>query len=48
MIRVPLDEASATVADQAANVAALDDALQRLEEIDKRQGQIVERVSSEG
>jgi len=42
MIQVPLDEASATVADQAANVAALDDALQRLEEIDKRQGQIVE------
>ena len=42
MIQVPLEEASATVADQAANVAALDDALQRLEEIDKRQGQIVE------
>ena len=42
MIQVPLDEASATVADQAANVAALDDALQRLEEIDNRQGQIVE------
>jgi RNA polymerase sigma factor (TIGR02999 family) len=42
MIQVPLDEAGATVADQAANVAALDDALQRLEEIDKRHGQIVE------
>lgn len=42
LIQVPLDEASATVADQAANVAALDDALQRLEAIDNRQGQIVE------
>ena len=42
MIQVPLDEASAIVADQAANVSTLDDALQRLEEIDKRQGQIVE------
>jgi RNA polymerase sigma factor (TIGR02999 family) len=42
MIQVPLDDASAAIADQAANVAALDDALQRLEEIDKRQGQIVE------
>ena len=42
MIQVPLDEAGATVADQAANVAALDDALQRLEEIDRWHGQIVE------
>src|SRR5215471_12613785 len=40
MIQVPLDEASATAADQAASVAALDDALQRLEEIDKRQSKI--------
>jgi RNA polymerase sigma factor (TIGR02999 family) len=41
-IQVPLDEASAVVQEQAANVAALDDALQRLETIDERQGKIVE------
>lgn len=42
LIQVPLDEASAVVQEQAANVAALDDALQRLEAIDERQGKIVE------
>ena len=41
-IRVPLDEASTVIQEQAANVAALDDALQRLEAIDERQGKIVE------
>ena len=41
-IQVPLDEASTVVQEQAANVAALDDALQRLEAIDERQGKIVE------
>jgi len=41
-IQVPLDEASTVVQEQAANVAALDDALQRLETIDERQGKIVE------
>ena len=41
-IQVPLDEASAVVQEQAANVTALDDALQRLETIDERQGKIVE------
>ena len=41
-IQVPLDEASAVIQDQAANVTALDDALQRLEAIDERQGKIVE------
>jgi RNA polymerase sigma factor (TIGR02999 family) len=41
-IQVPLDEASAVVQEQAANVAALDDALRRLETIDERQGKIVE------
>src|ERR1044072_8743087 len=41
-IQVPLDEASTVVQEQAANVAALDDALQRLETIDQRQGKIVE------
>jgi RNA polymerase sigma factor (TIGR02999 family) len=41
-IQVPLDEANAVVQEQAANVAALDDALQRLEAIDERQGKIVE------
>ena len=41
-IRVPLDEASKVIQEQAANVAALDDALQRLEAIDERQGKIVE------
>ena len=42
LIQVPLDEANAVVQEQAANVAALDDALQRLEAIDERQGKIVE------
>lgn len=42
MIQVPLDEATATVEQQAANVTALDDALQKLEIIDARHGQIVE------
>jgi len=41
-IQVPLDEANAVVQEQAANVAALDDALQRLETRDERQGKIVE------
>jgi len=41
-IQVPLDEANTVVQEQAANVAALDDALQRLETIDERQGKIVE------
>lgn len=41
-IQVPLEEASTVVQEQAANVAALDDALQRLETIDERQGKIVE------
>ena len=41
-IQVPLDEASTVVQEQAANVAALDDALQRLESMDQRQGKIVE------
>lgn len=42
LIQVSLDEAGTVVQDQAANVAALDDALQRLEAIDERQGKIVE------
>lgn len=41
-IQVPLDEANSVVQEQAANVAALDDALQKLETIDERQGKIVE------
>jgi RNA polymerase sigma factor (TIGR02999 family) len=41
-IQVPLDDASTVVQQQAENVAALDDALQRLEAIDERQGKIVE------
>jgi len=41
-IQVPLDEASTVIHEQAANVATLDDALQRLEAIDERQGKIVE------
>jgi RNA polymerase sigma factor (sigma-70 family) len=39
---VPLDEANNLVQEQAANVTALDEALQRLETIDERQGKIVE------
>lgn len=42
IIQVPLDEANTIVQEQAANVAALDGALQRLEAIDERQGRIVE------
>ena len=42
LIQVPLDEATSVAQEQAANVAALDEALQRLETIDARQGQIVE------
>jgi RNA polymerase sigma-70 factor (ECF subfamily) len=42
LIQIPLDEATGVVQEQAANVAALDEALQRLEKIDSRQGQIVE------
>jgi RNA polymerase sigma factor (TIGR02999 family) len=41
-IQVPLDDASTVVQQQAENVAALDDALQRLEAIDERKGKIVE------
>ena len=41
-IQVPLDDASSVVQQQAENVAALDDALPRLEVIDERQGKIVE------
>jgi len=41
-IQVPLDEVTAVVQEQAANVTALDDALQRLEKIDERQGKLVE------
>ena len=41
-IQVPLDEAGSQVDEQAANVTALDDALQRLETLDERQSQIVE------
>jgi len=41
-IQVPLEEANTIVQEQSANVAALDDALQRLEAIDERQGKIVE------
>jgi len=42
LIQVPLDEVKTLAQGQAANVAALDEALQRLENIDARQGQIVE------
>ena len=42
LIQVPLDEAGDLIQEQAANVSALDDALQRLESIDERQGKIVE------
>jgi RNA polymerase sigma factor (TIGR02999 family) len=41
-IQVPLEEANNLVQQQAANVTALDDALQRLETMDERQGRIVE------
>ena len=42
LIQVPLDKATSLADEQAANVAALDEALMRLEMIDARQGQIVE------
>lgn len=42
LIHVPLEEASAISQEQAANVVALDEALQSLELKDKRQCQIVE------
>jgi RNA polymerase sigma factor (TIGR02999 family) len=42
VIQVPLDEVSSLAHEQAANVVALDDALQTLEKIDARQGEIVE------
>jgi RNA polymerase sigma factor (TIGR02999 family) len=42
LIQVPVDEVKTLALGQAANVAALDEALQRLETIDARQGQIVE------
>jgi RNA polymerase sigma factor (TIGR02999 family) len=42
LIQIPLDEATSVANEQAANVAALDDALKVLETIDTRQGQIVE------
>src|SRR5260370_41696097 len=41
-IAVPLDEAMRVSQEQAANVVALDDALQTLETIDARQSEIVE------
>jgi RNA polymerase sigma-70 factor (ECF subfamily) len=41
-IQVPLDEANSLAQEQAANVAALDEALKTLETIDTRQAQIVE------
>jgi len=42
LIQVPLDEANNVAQEQAANVLALDDALDTLEKIDPRQGEIVE------
>ena len=42
LIQVPLDEAAGLAQEQSANVTALDEALQRLETIDARQGRIVE------
>jgi RNA polymerase sigma factor (TIGR02999 family) len=42
LIQVPLDEANSVAQEQAANVAALDEALKKLEIKDERQGQIVE------
>ena len=42
LIQVPLDEATSVAQEQAASVAALDEALKKLETIDERQGQIVE------
>ncbi len=42
LMQVPLDEVENLVQHQAANVVAVDEALQRLEAIDARQSQIVE------
>jgi len=42
MVQVPLDEVENLAQRQAANVVAVDDALQKLEAIDLRQSQIVE------
>lgn len=42
LIQVPLDQVDNLVQQQAANVVAVDEALQRLEAIDARQSQIVE------
>lgn len=42
LIQVPLDEIENLAQHQAANVVAVDEALQRLEAIDTRQSQIVE------
>jgi RNA polymerase sigma factor (TIGR02999 family) len=42
LIQVPLDEVENLAQQQAANVVAVDEALQRLEAIDERQSQIVE------
>src|SRR5260221_10089470 len=42
LIQVPLDEVTSVAQEQAANVAALDDALKIIETIDAPQGQIVE------
>ena len=42
LIQVPLDEATSMANEQAASVAALDNALKTLETVDARQGQIVE------
>ena len=41
-IQIPLDEIGSQAQAQAANVSALDDALQRLEKLDERQGKIIE------
>jgi RNA polymerase sigma factor (TIGR02999 family) len=42
MMQVPLDQVENLVQNQAANVVAVDEALQKLEAIDVRQSQIVE------
>ena len=42
LIRVPFDQVEDLAHQQAANVVAVDEALRKLEEIDARQGQIVE------
>jgi RNA polymerase sigma-70 factor (ECF subfamily) len=42
LIQVPLDEANNLAQEQAANVVAIDDALETLEKIDARQSEIVE------